>query len=436
MFVCVSVFRVTFLKGQIMSTTQFTKKSPLTSVPQLPLPGWYDRSLCVNPWFQPNADVIQAEAYRMAGKYGVRKTGKDSPRVFRLHVDEQTDFLSPFTTVDVKTGCVTRVLPHVFRDTLDVPDWWKEGGKNPRNRVVWTDDPEAGNCFQSLSVMGGHLSVPNAWSGTIRSVEWDLRNAAAITGDGYTIDFHPLTARFDMHYWQLRANNPFGLPAGAHPHLFIDGADKPFPVVLPSSCWHPQHNPDGWYQPITRSQEFLDETWDYVNKLGFVVLWTKHCHRFTYGSTLDPLVMAAMYHRNFLRGTIETEPMFFPKGMSWRTEFYGVFGPEYEIPTDPNAQATFSILQLFEGFPELGIPPFDLVVTTGQARTHCVLRSMQQAVEKCIASGRKDLLERMVYLWDTSCDIPGFEKNARTAEAEMRKMGVRFETTESFSLCG
>ena len=178
----------------------------------------------------------------------------------------------------------------------------------------------------------------------------------------------------------------------------------------------------------------LDETWAYVNALQVVVLWTKHCNRFTAGANLDPIVMAQANHHTFMRGLLEAEPMFFPKGISWRTEFFGVFGPEYEIADDPHAQATFSILQLFEGFPDQGIPPYDLVVVSGQAATHCVLRSMEQGVKKVVDSGRKDCVEKMVFLMDTSDPIPGFEEPMRKSLDSMRSQGLRIETTESFSL--
>jgi nicotinamidase-related amidase len=207
-----------------------------------------------------------------------------------------------------------------------------------------------------------------------------------------------------------------------------------FPILTPDLVWHPEHNPEGIWAPITMTREMIDESWNYIQALGFMVLWTKHCNRFTYGSTLDPVVQAASIYHTHLRGHLEAEPMWFPKGISWRTEFFGVFGPEFPVADDPHAQSSFSILQLFDGFADQKVPPYDLVVAKGQAASHCVLRSMQQAVKHMVDSGFADSVQKIVYLMDAASIIPGFEDQTKQALDELAKQGVRMETTESFQL--
>ncbi len=394
----------------------------------LPLPEWYRSGLIANPWYQPNADLIQRQAYGIAAKHGVKKASQDQFRAFRLHVDEQPDFLWPITAVDPDTGKVTRYLPPYVKGLHEIPDYWSEGN----NEVVWIGQDFDPTSLQSVA--GGRLSVAGAWNDTQREVEWDARNAHCITMHGQSADWHPLTARFDMHFWVARSGNPYGLPPGSHPYPFMDGPDQPFPIITPQNCWHPKHNPNGCWKPIVTAQKYLDETWEYVNALGLVVLWTKHCHRFTLGATIEPVVMANIMYHNFLRGWLEAEPAWYTKGVSWRTEYFGILAPEFEIADDENAQLTLNILQLFDGFPDQGILPFDLIIVTGQAASHCVLRTMQQMVKHIEESGRDEAIKKIIYLSDTSSTIIGFEEATEKAHTELQAKGVQMTTTKEFNL--
>jgi len=394
----------------------------------LPLPTWYDPKNIGNPHFQPNQNRIQAEAYQMSVENRVQKASRDKVRIFRLHVDQQPDFTHPYTTVDPQTGEVTRYLPPFVRDQFPIPEWWQEG----INNVVWIDgtfDPTKHD-----SVVSGRLSVAGAWNDTQRSVEFDMGNANCTTTHGFTIDWHPFTARFDRHFYLARTNNPYGLPRGAHPQAFMDGPDQPFPIITPESLWHPVHNPKGWWQPIVTDKKYINETWEYVNALGVIVLWTKHCNRFTSGANLDPMVMASAMHHNYMRGWLEAEPIWFTKGMSWRTEFFGVVEAEVTFDDDENAQPTFSVLQLFDGFPEQGIPPYHLVIIDGQAASQCVLQTMLQFIHHLELSGRDDVIRKIVYLMDCCSTIVGFEEATEKALQELRDKGVQMTTTKELKL--
>lgn len=394
----------------------------------LPLPQWYDRQNICNPHYEPNPDQIQIEAYKTAKDYGVKKASRDKVRVLRLHVDMQRGFLWPYTVVNTKTGEVTRYLPSFVLDQFPIPDWWKEG----INEVVPMDEDYNPAAYESVA--GGRLSVAGAWDDTQRSVEWDLANAHCITTHGFTVDWHPLTARFDRHFYLARENNPYGLPRGAHPYPFMDGPDKPFPLITPENLWHPVHNPEGWWQPVVTEKKYIDETWDYVKALGVVVLWTKHCNRFMVDAIPDPVVMANAVYHNFMRGTLEAEPFWFTKGMSWRTEYFGVIEPEYIIEDDENAQVTLNVPQLFDGFPDKGIPPYHLVVIDGQAESQCVLQTMIQFVKHLELSQRDDVIKKIVYLMDCCSTITGFEKETEEALAGLRAKGIQMTTTQDFQL--
>lgn len=387
----------------------------------LPLPNWYDERLLGNPWYQGNAEIIQEEAYRIGAENNVKKATEDELTVLRLHIDQLTDFTWPMTSVDPFSGEVTRYIPEYAKGHHKIPEYWE---KDLNNEVFWIE--ENFNLKTITSLFAGRLSVTGAWNDTLRSFLWDAHNAHGITRYCLSADGHPLTARFYFHFWRARENNPYKLPEGSHPYPYMDGSNQPFPIITPESCWHPVHNPDGYWKPIVTSRPDLDETWYLVKTLGFLVLWYKHCQKLTFGATIDPLITAVIMHHHFMRGGIETEPVISIKGKSWRTEFFGALKAEYEIFDDPDAQPNTEIIGL--------ILKFDLIVISGQAASHCVLKTIQQIVEYLEKIGRDDAIKKIIYLKDTASIITGWEEKTAKALQELAAKGVQIQTTEDFNL--
>jgi hypothetical protein len=387
-----------------------------------------------NPHYEPNPYHIRDEAYRLAAKYGVQRSSEDmgEQRILRLHVDKLNGFISPMTTVDLTNGGVKRYIPGVFMDTVTIPDEWKKG--NNEVRSYGADD------FKDIladlpSLTGGHLSVPDAWAANSDSAEWDYQNASAISTHAYASDHHPFTGRWDCHYFVLRRNNPFGAPQGVHPWPFMESEMNPFPLATPEKVWHPQKNPDGWLKTVEMDERMIDETYDYVEQLGVAALWTQHCWKMSRSAAMDPVAMANLLYHHFLRGWTAAEPIGFFKGLSHRADEFGLGGPEVIYPDDEHGQKKFNVVQLLtDGFPDQNIPPYYLIVVDGQAGSHCVLTSIEQMVEHAEKSGRSDVIERIVYLFDTCKIIPGFEEATEKRVAVLKEKGVRFESVKTFRL--
>lgn len=393
--------------------------------PKLPFPGWYTDKLLTNPHFHVNPDMIQIFAYQMANKFDVSNSSDDQFRVLRLHVDEQPDFGWPLTAIDPETGDVTRYLPKVFRDIIKPLDWWNQGN----DKTVWFDSL---NPVELKSVAGGRLAVPNSWINRKKSIKFDLKNSGRITQHAFTVDFHPFTARFDMNFFIARPGNRYNLPTGAHPYPMMDGTN-PFPVLTPDMIYHPEKNPNGDFEGVATAKAMVDETYEYVEKCGVVVLWTKHCHNFTMGSCIDPVVMASVYHQYYMRGTLDCEPLFFTKGKSWRTDEFGAGGPAVKFADDDKANPNKELLQISKGIPEKNIRPFDATLVTGDAGTHCVPETVKQIVNHLEATGNKEAITRIIYFKDGMSPIPGFEDKAREDEEFLSSKGVRLMNIDEFS---
>jgi hypothetical protein len=397
----------------------------------LPLPSWCRKEFVANPRFHPNPEMIQAEAEALKKKFGVPNPRGSELRVMVARVDTLPDFTYPLTSIDPITGQVTRHIPESYANTIEIPEWWRD--YTTGNQVNIYTELDVNNL---ASVAGGRLSVPGAWSDTWRGVVWEMVNAAYITLLVNIMDAHSITARYDMHFYEATAQNPRvksgQLKEGDHPYGFMDGPGKPFPVITPENLWHPRHNPAGHWRPVIDTRQNLDETWFIVNKLGHIVLWFKHGHRFTSGAILDPMYMASTYHHAFLRGGITSEPVWLSKGVSWRGEQFGGFQYEVQLDNDPDAQPLPSMSAMMKG--GNGKEPIDIGVLEGQALTHCIITTAEQAVADLESNGMSDRVRDLVLLTDTCSSIPGFEEQARVRLKVLAKKGLRIETTETFNL--
>jgi len=322
-------------------------------------------------------------------------------------------------------------VPSIFkgRPGVEIPDWWNEGP----NEFFWTD--EKFNPKNFISVVGGRLAVVNAWSDTRRQAEWDLANAHLVTARIASFDEHALTMRCDMQFYEARANNPYDLPVGAHPYGCMDGPVEVFPKMTPESLWHPKHNPNGWWTPLALNDRDLDEAWFYVKKAGFIYLWDMHCQGQTGGAMMDPVVMATIMHHHFMRGRIAAEPFWIKKGKSWRVDALGMHKSEYAITGDPLTQAAANIVDIIDCRADCGERPYDLIVYRGQAKSHCVAKTVTQGVEQCLEKGREDCIAKMVLLDDCSSNIIGFDEASKRVWNELcEKYNFRIETTKTLDL--
>jgi nicotinamidase-related amidase len=66
------------------------------------------------------------------------------------------------------------------------------------------------------------------------------------------------------------------------------------------------------------------------------------------------------------------------------------------------------------------VAQFDLIYIAGQARSHCVLETMQSVMRHFAAS--PDVIRKLRFLDDCTSSIPGFEKST---EAQLQKFAAQ-----------
>jgi nicotinamidase/pyrazinamidase len=218
----------------------------------------------------------------------------------------------------------------------------------------------------------GTLSVPGAQEDVARLLRWFYANAAQIT---------TIYASLDTH-----------LPA----HIFF------------SAWWHDPRTgaPPPPFTPITvadveagRWEPVRDASWSrqYVHILAEqarkdLMIWPHHTMQGTLGQMLMAPISEAIAWHSAARSS---QPVYITKGLTPRTEFYGIFGAEVPDPADARSQLNIPLLR--------EVMLHDRVYIAGEASSHCVLATIQQLAGYC--QGQPSLLKRLYVLTDCSSPV-------------------------------
>ncbi len=237
----------------------------------------------------------------------------------------------------------------------------------------------------------GRLPVPNALEDARRTVEWLYQNTPSITHIAASLDTHSPFHIFYPSWWKNTS--------GGHP--------APFTVISASDVRQ------GLWIPITEP----DWSLYYVEQLERVgkkqlMIWPFHCMEGTTGHALVPaLSEAIMYHS----GARMAQPTYLTKGTIAQTEFYSVLEPEVKYPQHPEGVVNTRFQEI--------IAEFDLVYIAGEARSHCVLETMNSVLRNF--ADRPEVVKKLRFLDDCTSSIQGFEAATEAAIQRFVEQGVR-----------
>jgi nicotinamidase-related amidase len=237
----------------------------------------------------------------------------------------------------------------------------------------------------------GRLSVPGAVEDAQRTIEWMYRNVHSLTQISASLDTHTPFQIFYSSWWKNAQ--------GEHP--------APYTVISAEDVRN------GVWMPVTEpvwSVHYLDE----LEKVGKkqLMIWPFHCMEGTTGRALLPaLSEAILYHS----GARMAQPTYLTKGTIAHTEFYSVVEPEVKYSKHPEGGLNTRFLEI--------VSQFDLIYVAGQARSHCVLETMN-SVMRYFAS-QPDVIRKFRFLDDCTSSIPGFEKATEAALQRFAQQGVR-----------
>lgn len=239
----------------------------------------------------------------------------------------------------------------------------------------------------------GTLAVPGAQADIARFLSWFYASAPTITSIYASLDTHLPYQIFFSSWW----HDP---RTGTHPQPFtaISAAE------VNTGRWAPLFQPE----------------WSiyYVNKLAEqarkdLMIWPYHTMQGTIGHALVAPISEAITWHSAARGT---QPTYITKGLTARTEFYGIFGAEVDDPEDATSSLNLALLE--------AVTHHDRVYIAGEAKSHCVLETARQLVSHL--SEQPELLARLHILSDCTSSVqhPQVDFDA-LAEQELRLMQQR-----------
>ena len=241
----------------------------------------------------------------------------------------------------------------------------------------------------------GTLYVPGSQADVARFLTWFYANAGAITTIYASLDTHiPFQIFYDSWWINPRTQE--------HPQPFtvITGQD------VDNRTWVPLLEP-AW------SLHYVHELQEKARK--DLMIWPYHTMQGTLGHMLvSPISEAIAWHS----AARATQPIYIEKGLTPRTEFYGIFGAEVPDPQAPETGLNIPLLN--------AVMRHDRVYIAGEAKSHCVLETERQIVEHY--AHRPDMLRKLYFLKDCTSSVQhplvDFDALAEQELATMQERGV------------
>jgi nicotinamidase-related amidase len=241
----------------------------------------------------------------------------------------------------------------------------------------------------------GTLYVPGSQEDIARFLTWFYANAGQITTIYASLDTHIPFQIFYSSWWihtQTREH--------PQPYTIITAQD------VEDRVWVPLLEPE-W------SLRYVHELQQKARK--DLMIWPYHTMEGTLGHMLaSPISEAIAWHS----AARQTQPVYIEKGLTPRTEFYGIFGAE--VP-DPQSQESGLNIPLIEA-----VMRHDRVYIAGEAKSHCVLETERQIVEHY--AGQPEMLRKLYFMKDCASSVQhpliDFDAMAEQALARMEERGV------------
>ncbi|NJR12458.1 hypothetical protein HC776_00770 [bacterium] len=236
----------------------------------------------------------------------------------------------------------------------------------------------------------GRLPVPGAIDDTRRTIDWLYRNVHQITQIAASLDTHTPFQIFYPSWWKNGK--------GQHPAAY---------TVITA-----QDVRKGVWSPVTEpvwSIRYLEE----LEKDGKkqLMIWPFHCMEGTSGrascrhSRKRSCITAAHAWRS---------PPISPSTIA-HTEFYSVVEPEVKYSKHPDGGLNTRFLDM--------VAKFDLIYVAGQARSHCVLETMNSVIRHF--SAQPEVIRKLRFLDDCTSSISGFEKPTEATIQRFAQQGMR-----------
>lgn len=245
----------------------------------------------------------------------------------------------------------------------------------------------------------GALSVPGAIGDCRRVVEWIYRNVNDISKIFLSLDSHyPLQIFFATWWRDAAGNHP-------PPNTIISASD------VDGDRWQPLYEED-WSRQYVAQLE--------AQHRKQLMIWPYHTMVGTVGHNLSPSLYEAVCYHSAARGS---QPAKLIKGSIPQTEHYSILEPEVKIADHAQGDVNQAFLRELD--------EYDLVYLAGQAKSHCVLETVNSIMRAW--APHPERIKRLRILEDgmSSVVVPGinFDAMADAAYQRHRSNGLTFTRT-------
>src|ERR1700682_860871 len=241
----------------------------------------------------------------------------------------------------------------------------------------------------------GTLYVPGSQADVERFLAWFYANAHGITTIYASLDTHIPFQIFYGSWWINPQTNEHPLP-----FTVITGQD------VDNRAWVPLIEPE-W------SVHYVHELQQKARK--DLMIWPYHTMQGTLGHMLVAPISEAIAWHSAAR---QTQPIYIEKGLTPRTEFYGIFGAEVPDSQSPASNLNIPLLD--------SVMQHDKVFIAGEAKSHCVLETERQIVEHYV--NQPAMLHKLYFLKDCTSSVQhpviDFDAQAEEELARMQERGV------------
>lgn len=212
----------------------------------------------------------------------------------------------------------------------------------------------------------GALYVPGAVEDSKRIVEWLYRNVAQVTKVYASLDSHYPIQIFSPTWWQGAD--------GKHPYPYTVITSKD----VKNHTWTPIYEPE-W------SVDYVKELENQHRKE--LMIWPYHTLVGTPGHDLTPSLYEAISYHTAAR---QAQPQFITKGEIAKTEHYSMLEPEVKVSEHPQGTLNTTFLD--------DLKEFDLIYIAGEAKSHCVLETVNSIM--MYFRGQADFISKIRILYD------------------------------------
>lgn len=194
----------------------------------------------------------------------------------------------------------------------------------------------------------------------------------------------------------------------AHPSFWEDKNKKqpaPFTQITAQEVeegkWKARFEPE-------KSLKYLKDLEKDGKFLHFI--WPPHCLLGSLGASIDETIMTAILAWCKISGK---DYIAVHKGLYPFTEHFGIFAAQIPDPNIPETQLNTSLIEQ--------LCHYDNVFVAGEAKSHCVATSIQQAIDFA-----PELAKKMIIIEDCMSDVTGLGHLGEPTYRKAKEIGLRF----------